>query len=95
MDREKLVKDLLYQIRLGEDSGYVEKNQRVAARKLLGREDVPQYSLTAIFEALVNAVAHRDYDIYGAHIRLHMFADRLVLCSPAAPTNTQPSTAPA
>ena len=28
---------------------FVEKNQRVAARKLLGREDIPQYSLTAIF----------------------------------------------
>jgi len=67
---------------------FVEKNQRVAARKLLGREDVPQYSLTAVFEALVNAVAHRDYDIYGAHIRLHMFSDRLVLCSPGALVNT-------
>jgi len=67
---------------------FVEKNQRVAARKLLGREDIPQYSLTAIFEALVNAVAHRDYDIYGAHIRLHMFADRLVICSPGALVNT-------
>jgi predicted HTH transcriptional regulator len=67
---------------------FVEKNQRVAAKKLLGREDLPQYSLTAVFEALVNAVAHRDYDIYGAHIRLHMFADRLILCSPGALVNT-------
>lgn len=73
---------------IGGALAFVEKNQRVAARKLIGREDIPQYSLTAVFEALVNAVAHRDYDIYGAHIRLHMFADRLVLCSPGALVNT-------
>lgn len=67
---------------------FVEKNMFVAARKILGREDIPQYSLVAILEALVNAVAHRDYDLYGMKIRLHMFADRLVLSSPGALVNT-------
>ena len=67
---------------------FVEKNMLVAARKIIGREDIPQYSLTAILEALVNAVAHRDYDLYGMHIRLHMFADRLVISSPGALVNT-------
>ena len=67
---------------------FVENNMRVAARKFIGREDIPQYSLTAVFEALVNAVAHRDYDQYGSHIRLHMFADRLVVSSPGALVNT-------
>lgn len=67
---------------------FVEKNMFVAARKVLGREDIPQYSLVAVLEALVNAVAHRDYDLYGMKIRLHMFADRLVLSSPGALVNT-------
>ena len=52
------------------------------------RYDIPQYSMQAVFEALVNAVAHRDYSIHGSKIRLHMFADRLELFSPGAITNT-------
>lgn len=67
---------------------FVEQNMTIAARKILGREDIPQYSLTAILEALVNAVAHRDYDQYGMKIRLHMFSDHLVLSSPGALVNT-------
>ena len=67
---------------------FVEKNMLVAARKIIGREDIPQYSLTAVFEALVNAVAHRDYSQYGSHIRLRMFADRMLISSPGALANT-------
>jgi ATP-dependent DNA helicase RecG len=67
---------------------FVKKNMRVFASKQTGRHDLPQYDLTAIFEALVNAVAHRDYAIYGAKIRLRMFADRLELYSPGAIPNT-------
>ena len=58
---------------------FVRKNMRVSASKKMGRLDLPQYDLTAVFEAIVNAVAHRDYSIYGAKIRLRMFADRLEL----------------
>lgn len=67
---------------------FVERNMKTAATKTIGREDIPQYSLKAVFEALVNAVAHRDYAIYGSKIRLHMFADKLVLSSPGALVNT-------
>ena len=31
----------------------------------------------AVFEAVVNAVVHRDYSVYGSRIRLHLFTDRL------------------
>jgi predicted HTH transcriptional regulator len=55
---------------------FVRKNMLVSASKDEGRHDLPQYDLTAVFEALVNAVAHRDYSIHGAKIRLRMFADR-------------------
>jgi predicted HTH transcriptional regulator len=61
---------------------------RVSAVKREGRRDLPQYDMTAVFEALVNAVAHRDYSIHGAKIRLRMFSDRLELYSPGAIPNT-------
>ncbi len=67
---------------------FVMKNQKVAARKTMGRVDVPQYDMTAVFEAVVNAVAHRDYAVRESKIRLHMFADRLELYSPGGLTNT-------
>lgn len=67
---------------------FVRRNMRIGAVKRLGREDVPQYSEKAAFEALVNAVAHRDYSIYGSRIRLHMFADRIELSVPGGLTNT-------
>ncbi len=67
---------------------FIERNMKTAATKTIGRKDIPQYSLKALFEALVNAVAHRDYAIHGSKIRLHMFADRLVIASPGALVNT-------
>ena len=67
---------------------FVLKNMRVYATKQPGRRDVPQYAMEAVFEALVNAVAHRDYSVGGSKIRLHLFADRLELSSPGAIPNT-------
>ena len=58
------------------DRRFAVRNMRVAARKTPGRVDMPQYSPEAIFEALVNAVAHRDYSMSGRRIRLSMFEDR-------------------
>ena len=63
------------------------RNMRVAARKVPGRVDMPQYSIEAVFEAVVNAVAHRDYSIRGQRIRLSMFEDRLEIDSPGALPN--------
>ena len=64
------------------------RNMRIAARKEPAREDLPQYSRNALFEALVNAVVHRDYSIGGSRIRVSMFEDRLELCSPGSlPSN--------
>ena len=67
---------------------FVAKNMKVAAFKQLGRVDRPQFDMTAVFEAVVNAVAHRDYSIHGSKIRLRLFADRLELYSPGALPNT-------
>ena len=43
---------------------------------------VPAYDLDVVDEAIVNAVAHRDYAIAGSKIRLFLFADHLELYSP-------------
>ncbi len=67
---------------------FVSRNMRVEAIKQVGREDIPQYHLGAVFEAIVNAVAHRDYSMTGRKIRLHLFADRLELYSPGALPNS-------
>lgn len=67
---------------------FVRRNMSVAARKGPGRIEFPQFSLRAVFEALVNAVAHRDYSVHGSRIRLFMFDDRLELFSPGSLPNT-------
>lgn len=67
---------------------FVARNMRTEASKDLGRSDTPQYDMAAVFEALVNAVAHRDYSVYGSKIRLRMFDDRIELFSPGALPNT-------
>ncbi len=67
---------------------FVARNRRVAARKEPARRDVPQYSERAVFEALVNAVVHRDYAVSGSKIRLLMFDDRLELHSPGGLGNS-------
>ena len=67
---------------------FVARYNQVSARKNIGRIERPQYSMRAVFEALVNAVVHRDYSKTVSKIRLFMFADRLELCSPGALANT-------
>lgn len=67
---------------------FVERNMRIYAVKEPARRDIPQYSMQAVFEALVNAVAHRDYSIQSSKIRLHVFEDRLEIFSPGTIPNT-------
>ena len=67
---------------------FVAKNMKTAAVKTMGRIDHPQYDMTAVFEAVTNAVAHRDYSVYGSKIRLRLFDNRLELYSPGAIANS-------
>ncbi len=53
-----------------ESVAFARRNMSVSARKEPARVDMPQYSERAIFEAIVNAVIHRDYSIQGSNIRL-------------------------
>jgi predicted HTH transcriptional regulator len=61
---------------------------KVRAVKHMGRRDIPQFDMPAVFEAIVNAVAHRDYSVHGSKIRLRLCADRMELYSPGALVNT-------
>lgn len=67
---------------------FVKRNMRTEAVKRPGRIDIPQYDLGAVYEAIVNAVAHRDYGVYGAKIRLHLFSDRLEIMTPGGLPNS-------
>lgn len=55
------------------------KGARIADFK---REEKPEYPLPAVREAIVNAVAHRDYQIRGEEIRVLLFNDRIDVYSP-------------
>ncbi len=66
---------------------FVVRNMRVGAYKSPARTNLPQYSEKALFEAIVNAVVHRDYSIRGSRIRLSMFADRIEINSPGGLPN--------
>jgi len=48
----------------------------------LERVEEPEYPVKAVREAIVNAVAHRDYQIRGDEIRLLLFSDRIEFYSP-------------
>ena len=70
---------------------FVVRNMKTAAFKgqdHRGRMDRPQYEMAAVFEAIVNAVAHRDYSVYGSKIRLRLFENRLEIYSPGAIANS-------
>lgn len=67
---------------------FVNRNMQVSAAKEVARAERPQYSERAVFEALVNAVAHRDYSMAGARVRLHMFRNRIELYVPGPLANT-------
>lgn len=67
---------------------FVRRNMQTAARKDPARIEVPQFSMRAVFEAIVNAVAHRDYSVHGSKIRLFLFDNRLEIFSPGPLPNT-------
>ncbi|NOZ48610.1 MAG: transcriptional regulator [Chloroflexi bacterium] len=69
------------QIRRAE--AFVVSNMRRGMRiRGLTRQETPEYPISIVREAIVNAVAHRDYSIRGDNIRVLMFSDRLEVSSP-------------
>jgi len=79
--RETVRGPLPEQIRRAE--AWVVANMRKGSRiDALQRADRAEYPVPAVREAIVNAVAHRDYAIRGDEIRVLMFSDRVEVYSP-------------
>lgn len=70
-------------VRLALDSLQRNMKRRAIVRGLF-REDLWEYPETAIREALVNALAHRDLSTFarGTPVQIQMFPDRLVIINP-------------
>ena len=58
------------------------------------RIDTFAYPKRALFEAIINALAHRDYLLDGTQINVDMFANRLVISSPGSIFEGQSSLTP-
>ena len=80
IDRRRLKEDILTQLEQAEK--FVLTNMKISRKREEVREDIPQYSLLAIKEAVVNALQHRDYFMEGNDIMLLMFEDRLEIENP-------------
>ncbi len=80
LDAREIVGPLTQQI--SDAVQFIARNMRVSALKTPEREELFQYSKAAVFEAIVNAVVHRDYSNSSRRIRLSMFKDRLEIESP-------------
>jgi len=65
---------------------FIDRNTRHPMRVVgLNRLRLDEYPVEALREALVNAVAHRQYEDAGRKIMLEVFADRVVISSPGLP----------
>lgn len=65
---------------------FMERNTKSGWRKTEngGREEIRSYPKEAIREALVNAMAHRDYSIAGTQIDVDIYDDRIDIVSPGS-----------
>ncbi|WP_343089314.1 Fic family protein [Methanocalculus natronophilus] len=62
---------------------FIERNTRTAYRiEKLQREDIPEYPMAALREAITNAVMHRDWFLEGANVFVEIFTDRIEVSSP-------------
>lgn len=62
---------------------FFKRNTRLANKIVeFKRVDIPEYPFEAIREAVVNALAHRDYLCEGANVQIDIFDDRIEVTSP-------------
>ncbi|MDI3540173.1 MAG: ATP-dependent helicase RecG [Methanolobus sp.] len=65
---------------------FIDKNTRHPMKVVgLNRLRLDEYPVEALREALVNAVAHRQYEDAGRKIMLEVFSDKVVISSPGLP----------
>jgi len=62
---------------------FVERNTRTAWRiEGLRREDISEYPIKALREAITNAVMHRDWFVEGANVFVELYTNRIEVSSP-------------
>ena len=62
---------------------FIERNTRTAYRiEKLQREEIPEYPMAPLREAITNAVMHRDWFIEGANVFVEIFEDRIEVSNP-------------
>lgn len=62
---------------------FFKRNTRLANKIVeFKRVDIPEYPYEAVREAVINAIAHRDYTRVGAPIMISIFDDRVEISSP-------------
>lgn len=70
---------------LEETMAFIRRNNRtVWYKEPMRRVEIPEYIERCVMEAVVNALAHRDYLIQGSEVHVDMYDDRLVIYSPGA-----------
>lgn len=68
---------------LNEGAAFIKRNMKTMWKKTANsRIDMPEYCERSYFEALVNALVHRDYLVNGSEVHIDMFDDRMVIYSP-------------
>lgn len=81
IDDKEYSDGLIQLLEFGEN--FVKMNSKMQWKKTANsRIELPEYGERAVFEALVNALIHRDYLEYGSEIHIDMYDDRLVIYSP-------------
>ena len=64
---------------------FIERNRRTAYRiEGLKRQNIPEYPMKALREAITNAVMHRDWFFDGANVFVEIYTDRIEVSSPGS-----------
>ena len=68
---------------IDDGEAFIKRNAKMMWRKTANsREEMPEYVERSYHEALVNAIAHRDYLINGSEVHIDIFDNRMEIYSP-------------
>jgi len=76
LDRIDIESNIITQVE--ESIKFIRRNTRTGYKiKDIQREEIPEYPIEALREAIINAVMHRDYFEKGANVQVDIFDDRI------------------